>query len=804
MDYNHNSQYDRCLKEFSKQHQKFISSALNHGEIPVVITTSRKMARIYKWMQKTGLIVLPKGTFVISEYSICFCMEELVTKYGNRLNVLITDDLVNTGKTVESIATSVAAYTGLKPKFLPLLLSEESHSIDNVNLLGEPSKVGKSFCSYATMRNVDNIMAMGMPIDMEYPILNLPMPRKWDSSMLMKTLQDEFPDCSVYSTSHGINDNGIERIVTYYTVLLDQEKWKQYSNSDFSKLRFFVGEDSLTIEVYSPKTIEESLFDIPVQFKNDSLQTIWHNSINETKKEKFVSNSDSIISNTLSYVVFANYLNSFVILKEVFQSLERIRTTLGVPQRLEINANDLNLIISKLHSETVAEQLNNLLHSEETLVSEQANLMYVFNDSVIPEKHRMVYENMNNITLLSCKNVFEGMCTLFSNQRDFLHRDFSIGESFQSISNLLKIFVKSDDISKEIHQCMDYMIDDASVAPSYMRIERNGRYFWKRLFRAGDNISLLEAMSGVITYVLYRFADISNRAAVEKKSFSTLLSLLFANRIGVPSFPRINGIVKLDQHDDYTSFQLHVSSDVNVLDYVQHSGLLDYKENNGYGCYEVMYSEKYGRMTADLFMDSIMRNDIDYTLSFIWKYSGHIPERLRFNMLQPDIKYLENSISVSISKLRALLFKYKENGVEGYEMDLLSNLNSLIKLSQGYSIITRENAPKLESSESVFTKQMWQSVFDIKTDGNYIMSYIYIANKLFIMLQLFVTLYEKIVSFDEEEARKGLQDVYNNSFAEKLDLRAFAELINTKQIRKSDTEKLILVCDNLLEQIQKL
>ena len=132
MDNNFKSQYDECLKEYSRQHQKFLTTALSHGEVVVVITTSRKMARIYTWMLKSGFITLPKDTVVISEYAICFCMDELLNMYGKRLKVLITDDLVNTGKTVESIAQYVIAYTHNKPHFLPFLLSEEACDLSDV------------------------------------------------------------------------------------------------------------------------------------------------------------------------------------------------------------------------------------------------------------------------------------------------------------------------------------------------------------------------------------------------------------------------------------------------------------------------------------------------------------------------------------------------------------------------------------------------------------------------------------------------------------------------------------------------
>ena len=802
MDKNFKSQYNECLKNYSTQHQKFFNDALSHHEVVVVITTSRKMARIYKWMLKSGLITLPKDTVVISEYAICFCMDELVKMYGKRLKVLITDDLVNTGKTVESIAQYVIAYTHIKPYFLPFLLSEDESYLSNVKMVGAPQKVGKGFCSYATMRNVDNILSIGMPIDMEYPILNISMPRNWDSSVLLNILQEEFPGCSVYPSIHGISDNDNRRIVTYYTVLLDKEKSKQYSNSDFSKLRFFVGNDSLTIEVYSPKTIDETIFDIPVQFKNDSLQSVWSKITVNKNKDLNYSLSDDENLNILSYVVFANYLNSFVTLKEMWHALDKVKTRLECHLALHINTSDLNLLISRLRSDDVAAQLNELLGSDTTLASEQSNLMYEFDDSVIPELHRVHYENMNTLSLMSCKSVFEGMCTIFGNQRVFLKKAYPVGESFRSISNLLRIFIKSDDINKEIHQCMDYMIDDASVAPSYMRIEKNGRYYWKRLFRAGDNLSLLEAMSEVFAYVFSKYLKVSNRLVVEKETFSTLLSLLFFNRMGIPSLPRINGITKLDQHDAYTSIVIHISSDVQILDYMQNNGLLSSKNVNGSVCYEASLFDIGDNQGS--FIDCELKNDIDACLMFIWKYSNHIPTRLRFNMLRPDIKYLERSTLTAITTLRALLEKYRAKGIEGYKEDLISNMKSLIKLSQGYTVCTRNNAPPLDEDDSKETKALWQSVFDIDAEDDYITAYVHEVKKLLLLLQLLVTIYEKIVSFNDKEANRSFQELFENSLSENLNLMHFSEFIDSKQVSRKDSEKIIDVCDKLLEEIQDL
>lgn len=61
--------YQQILKEFSSNLQRFISMTLSRNKVPIIITMSRKMARIMEWLKVSGFISIPKNAIVI--FRIC-------------------------------------------------------------------------------------------------------------------------------------------------------------------------------------------------------------------------------------------------------------------------------------------------------------------------------------------------------------------------------------------------------------------------------------------------------------------------------------------------------------------------------------------------------------------------------------------------------------------------------------------------------------------------------------------------------------------------------------------------------------
>ena len=49
--------YQQIQKEFSSNLQRFISMTLSRNKVPIIITISRKMARIMEWLKVSGFFI---------------------------------------------------------------------------------------------------------------------------------------------------------------------------------------------------------------------------------------------------------------------------------------------------------------------------------------------------------------------------------------------------------------------------------------------------------------------------------------------------------------------------------------------------------------------------------------------------------------------------------------------------------------------------------------------------------------------------------------------------------------------------
>lgn len=345
-------QYELHIKLFCKDLQRHLEKALLREMIPVVITPSRKMARLFIWLKKRGYLSIPNKTIIMSEYAITFSMNELIRLHGEKLSVVITDDFINSGKTSDNIAAYIKAYTKQTPTVIPLLVSENKIVLKYATLVYNGKRADRRLSEYFIKRNIENFMSMGMPVDMEYPVFNIKFPvGNIKGQNLEEKLCESFNGCTVYPIQHQfINNKDIANII-YYTVLLDQNKGKQYTDSDFSKIRFFFSDDNLTIEVYSPKTIEEYILREQKHFRNESLRRIWKFAMEkvEISNDLFDTEQMEIVSYSKmkSKIVFTNYLYSLVAFKQNLNSLFYFLDSIGANKNsVCIDLYTLGLLIS--------------------------------------------------------------------------------------------------------------------------------------------------------------------------------------------------------------------------------------------------------------------------------------------------------------------------------------------------------------------------------------------------------------------------------------------------------------------------
>ena len=765
--------YQQILKEFNSNLQRFISLILSRNKVPIIVTMSRKMARVMDWLQETRYISIPKKSVVISEYALCYCLDELIYKHNGNVEVLIIDDLINTGKSIQEVATCVISYTKKKPKVLTLLNRNGNNEYDCCELLNHNKIDSNPFVDYCIGRNVENIMSIGMPLDMEFPIIEIEMSKGWYMNHDIESiLKDSFPLCTVYGVTHGFEYKDSHRTVTNYSVLFDKNKNNTYVSSDFSKIRFFVGEERLTIEIYSPRTIEDKS-NVREKFSQDSLlQGLWN--MIENNENMDVSNRSNTFNHnkSLSEVVLLNYLYSFVFLTYNVNNISNVLKAIGIDEQCKVDARNLSLLLSPEKAEKIAIELNSLLYSENKLNLDYDNLIFSLEDNEVSVDYKQIYEDNNTLRLHRSITVEEGISAVFHNQAKLLLKGKYAYESFASIINKLSLHIKSEDMLEETHKCIDFMIDDASVTPAYVEKRKGGHLYWKRMFSSGDNTLLIDKLSCIIKYIFETYVKVSHKSAVETTEFSTVLSMVLNNCL-CDIFEKNSGKLSI-QHNVMYSYPVFNNADsINILRYVINIGYIDVVNVDGLKCYQVASNDI--SFIEPLLYDK-EKQYIEDLLYFIWKYSKHEIFNLRYVML--DLK--DEHYKGIADKTYIYILDYikdlpnKINNKSSVSEFLYKVANVLISIQQANYFILKNELLPLDNNESNTVKDIWVNIFN-KCPDIFEAEHIELSSKIDVVLLLTMSIIDKFFLNDLNAAEEAFRLIKTVGF----EIESFSNLFSS-------------------------
>lgn len=790
--------YQQILKEFSSNLQRFISMTLSRNKVPIIITMSRKMARIMEWLKVSGFISIPKNAIVISEYALCFCMDELKNRYNGNVEVLITDDIVNTGESVEHLALCVWAYTNHLSYVLPIIIRDGYDSFKYCELLGKGITYSNDIVDYCVIRNTENLMSLGIPLDMEFPIVEVNIQKdKVKAVNIEDALKESFPMCSVYHTTHAkINSN--TDISTNYSVLFDENKTNEYVSCDFSKMRIFVGDKKLKIEAYSPRTIDENVIMREQVFRDNNLQTLWNlikkgivreiNSCNSNNITAFIENK------VLSEIVMLNYLYSFAFLKSKITNIQTFLNKINVNTHCKIDVGSLALLVSLAKAEEIAEELNSILYQDTIIELEYDNLLFSFDDNEVSEDIKEVYETNNTIQLLQSSTVEEGMASIFHNQSKLLLKYEKAYESFTSLNNKLSLHVKAESMMEKIHRCMDFMIDDASITPLYVAKEKDGLTYWKRMFKAGDNSILLDKISSVISYILGTYMSVSYQTVVEKDEFATVLSMVLSNDIVKLDLPYVDKKISIKNASTYSC---PVFSNVDTVD------LLRYANNHGYfetviiDEVECLKSIPNEVVSVDTFLNDNQKQYIHDILYFICMYSKHEVMYLRYVMLNIQGDFYNSFANTYKQYLLNKLEHYKEDNLDFRKVknELYKSISLVIDIQNANYLLLKKDLSPLVNDEKESIKNIWLSVYS-RCPDDYDVEYLEVSNKMDIVILLLMSLIDRFILNNPQDAIDTCQKI-----SSMVDIESFEDLIKSDVDYKNSNS---LVADILIQTVNKI
>lgn len=754
--------YQQILAEFCVNLQRYLSGILSRDKVPIIITMSRKMARIMEWLQISGMANIPRNAVVTSEYALPLCMDKLMDKYNGNVEALITDDIINTGRSVESVAACVMFYTKQKPKVLPLVSRKSDGNFEYCEMLVSNVIYGNNIIDYCIERNVENILSVGLPLDMEFPCMEIKMSKGWNKGLDVEDmLKGAFPQCSVYGVSHNIKRKDSYVTITNYSVLFDKNKNNMYVSSDFSKLRFFIGDDRLTIVAYSPRTIDEST---PIRekiFKDNQLQKLWNVIIDGSNNDFQAENQEIIKSvyknKSLSEVVMLNYLYSFAFLKYNIKNISNMLNGVGIAMQCSIDSRSLMLLVSSVKSGDIADMLNSVLYSDCNVDLDFDNLVFPLEENEVSVDCKESYETNNTLRLFKCATVEEGVSVIFRNQSKFLLNGKYAYESFSSLMNKLALHITSDDMLEKIHRCVDFMIDDASVTPTYVAKKVNGQTFWKRMFSAGDNTLLIDRLSSMIKYVFESYLEVCHKQSVERKEFSTVLSMALAydmERLGLN-----NGKLSVRNEITFSYPTFDNIDSIDILKYVCDNGYIGITDVKGIEyCQATANDSLYSRFL----LDSKEKQYIWSLLYFIWKYSRHEIFNLRYVMLNFSVEIYK----CFADKIRISLLK-RISEIDANDSNIYITMYDLadvqMRNQQANYVMLKTELMSLDESEEDTVKDIWKGVLR-KCPDDYDEEYLAVYERFNVVLLMTLAFVDKFIFSDKENAEDTCKFIDENGF----------------------------------------
>lgn len=526
MNQNNSKYYNniRISKEWISSLKKSILRANSEGLRVVVIAVARKMSRLLQYYINLDqeLAYLLNGRFnsdniVITEHAIPLF---LANASERDTEVIILDDLIMYGDTVETISENVYYLTGIRSKIISMAASKDiSYDFMWGKVLfpyeNSSNILTDSELAPFTIKNSWDILSLDGPIDLEYPIFYADIniaDTKRKAIELKGVLKSVFPEDYIYSISHKI-PNSNKNVETVSIVFRDDSY--ERINCDFFKVRFYITEKGLKIVYLAP-----NIWDTPVLdddsfvFNEIRLLRCWH-IIKDHLKHISIQNRGygipSIFRNLMqsefynriehTAIIWANYLSSVDSAIVINDYLQRVfRNVFGNELQLQIDVRDLNLIAGPSISDDLFSVLRNVtnLTTDTISVSYGSDLDNEFIASpLLPagDMREVFLKERFRISYLA-PNISAALALTFHNLRKEYglinnrhHREdrVKVGETFDSLFKLLSASYSKEIIPEKIHRWIDERIDLGIVVPKYEFVNGPFGYrIWRRYFRAGE------------------------------------------------------------------------------------------------------------------------------------------------------------------------------------------------------------------------------------------------------------------------------------------------------------------------------
>lgn len=790
MDIDKNAKYNSLFKKWKDKLYSYLNESKSKGKKAILVALSRKMPRLIEWMQINMDLELTDCIY-LTEHAVPFYFPKIKNK--NDYRVFVFDDAIYYGTTLENVASNIKWMIDDKIKIDAIVKKENIKR--RFMYSDEPDKereIDSSFIPYYTSANSENIISLKKPLDMEYPILTIE--REGIGALLKnmdieKHLKECFPEATVYKISHEDSIlNSKEKDIHNYTVLLNVSSKEMHYNNDFCKLRFYVSDNHLYIVSYAPNVIDDSflILDTPL-FSQTQFKEVWNKVVeaaeiySRDRKEGEnvlaydIQRDEYELRRKRSLNVWANYLSSFSSLLSQKECINNFLDKLGINENLTIRRDDLQLILGPL----LADEICRLLM--EIYVTGPLELFRCPNSRekeiiarYIPEEYVVDYDKRNVSYWFRCNSLSLALSYMFTNQHfhiglaSMIHQpdDFDklrFGVSYESMYSELSPYFKDENLNEKIHSWIDRKIDEGTVVPKYERIQIDGNYYWKRLFRAGENEDYYVKIARICLYIMSCVEKKTNSFMVNEEDLENLLSIIWKSSV-LKKYLRLNdSVFEKETYVTGMSSYFHslffVEGKVQVTDFLTQSSYITRKSDETGAQFVVNFNNTTNILLESTSLNEEQERDIDLWVDFYLKYvkmPGN--QTLVNNFFQESIttyeqknnEWLDNFLKWIENNRNYIIMNFIS---ESFIKDFNKKYMGLLEIFfETYLVTDFYNVDKLSDEEKGMLREI--EVCDSDKYDEYMDRHL--------NMQLYTQLLENLlIKEDKDKARKSLDEMHN-------------------------------------------
>lgn len=569
------SDYKRVRNGWAATLVKLIQVQKKQDKMVVLVAMSRKMPRLIEAIMKEldgDQIDTIKSCLFITEHVLPYILRDFNPE---KRCLVIMDDAIYYGSTINLITGYIEKITSIRPFVMPVAINEVFGDLRYAKLVTEvlQNAIKEKDIPLFTTQLAELILGLRRPLDMEFPILRFDFSEKDTHKNLQvafeersrkafeKYFQNDDDKNDIYDIHHDIKNTGDNQEgTTNYNILPKKGSTYDQWNNDFCKMRFFVSDTSIQVVAFAPGILSEDVLtnEAPL-FSDNRIQRMWDvvrvRNMAEWRKgeaetEDFITKSirDSYERQCArSRVIWANYLASFIYLLKhkkaicctISDILEvKVEEVMNWPK---FSKEDTQQLLPPELSQSMTDSLNRCFQEwgDEDCAFNSVHSAVLANQELIPDEYRNEYTETTRNSLQRCSTAEEALSVLFSNQQlitnggkmdnDALRRSLRLrfGITYNALETKLAFPIGFNGLWHNIHKWIDKNIDEGTVKPRYERVLRDGKAYWIRTFRAGENENSFFKMRRLCEFVIQRLRQKEHRSYVERSSVEDLLTIVW-------------------------------------------------------------------------------------------------------------------------------------------------------------------------------------------------------------------------------------------------------------------------------------